>query len=87
MWLRAAFVGDAGVVSAPGALDLAATLDALAVLIPWLASSETTHFDGLDIKREAVTLARTKGRRVPEPTRHKMGTTVDAIARNVQLMT
>lgn len=78
--------GPSGIVTAPWSLGLAATLDSLAGADPWLASSETTRFDGLEVAKGSVTLCRREGRRVPEPTKRTMNSTVDAIARSVQLM-
>lgn len=78
--------GPSGIVTAPRSLGLTATLDSLAGAPPALASSETTRFDGLKIAKDSVTLCRLEGRRVPEPTKRTMNSTVDAIARSIQLM-
>lgn len=75
-----------GIVTAPWSLGLTAILDSLGGADPWLASSETTRFDGLQVAKGSVTLCRLEGRRVPEPTKRTMNSTVDAIARSVQLM-
>lgn len=76
----------AGVTSASSTLGLARAIEKLATAPLSLASSESTQFDGLEIQRETITLARIGGQRVSEPTRRTMSSTVDPVSRSIQLM-